>query len=121
MIENSLAVVAPSRVDNYPNNCLEAQSLGVPVIGTTDSSISELVLDNKTGFIAENSSPNSIASKIEILLKMNKKTRLEMQDNIRKNVLDILTEDRIGLLIKYYEKTIKEFKRQNEDTKSDLY
>lgn len=121
VIKNSLAVVAPSRVDNYPNNCLEAQSLGVPVIGTTDSSIDELILDNKTGFIAKNSSPESIASKIEILLKMSKKARLEMRKNIRKNISAILAEDRTEELIKYYEKAIKDFRQQNEETKSDLY
>jgi predicted membrane GTPase involved in stress response len=33
----------PSRVDNYPNACLEALSLGVPVIGTYDSSLDEMI------------------------------------------------------------------------------
>lgn len=109
-IKKSLGVVAPSRVDNYPNTCLEAQSLGIPVIGTTDSSIDEIIVDGKTGFIAKNSSPRSIASKIEKLLKMSKKERLEMQKNIRDNISAILAEDRIKLLVKYYEKVIKKTK-----------
>lgn len=110
IIKKSLGVVAPSRIDNYPNTCLEAQSLGIPVIGTTDSSIDEIIIDGKTGFIAENSSPRSIASKIEKLLKMSKKERLEMQKNIRNNISDILADDRIKLLVKYYEKVIKKYK-----------
>lgn len=110
IIKKSLGVVAPSRIDNYPNTCLEAQSLGIPVIGTTDSSIDEIIIDGKTGFIAENSSPRSIASKIEKLLKMSKKERLEMRRNIRENVSVILAEDRIKLLINYYEEVIKKYK-----------
>lgn len=110
IIKKSLGVVAPSRIDNYPNTCLEAQSLGIPVIGTTDSSIDEIIIDGKTGFIAENSSPRSIASKIEKLLKMSKKERLEMQKNIRNNISDILADDRIKLLVKYHEKVIKKYK-----------
>lgn len=112
VIKNAIAVVAPSRVDNYPNTCLEAQSLGVPVIGTNDSSIEELIVDGKTGFIAENSSSQSISSKLEILLNMSKKERLEMKQNINKNVSAILKEDRIGDLIHYYEKIIEEFQKE---------
>jgi len=110
VIKKSLGVVVPSRVDNYPNTCLEAQSLGVPVIGTTNSSIDEIILDEKFGFIAENSSATSISSKIEKLLQMNKKERLEMQKYIEKNILGILAEDRIKLLINYYEKVIRKYK-----------
>ena len=110
IIKKSLGVVAPSRVDNYPNTCLEAQSLGIPVIGTTDSSIDEIIIDGKTGFIAENSSSRSITSKVEKLIKMSKKERLEMQENIRNNISGILAEDRIKLLIEYYEEVIKKYK-----------
>ncbi len=121
VIKNSLGVVAPSRVDNYPNTCLEAQSLGVPVIGTTDSSIDEIIIDGKTGFIAENSSPISIASKIAKLLKMSKKERLEMRKNIDQNISDILSEDRIKILTDYYEKVVKEFKKQHKRAKGGVY
>ncbi len=114
VIKNALCAVAPSRVDNYPNTCLEAQSLGIPVIGTSDSSIDELVVDGKTGFIADNSSSLNIASKIEILLNMNKKERLEMKQNIAKNIFDILKEDRTKTLLHYYEKTIREFNKKNK-------
>ena len=34
IVANALGVLMPSRVDNYPNACLEAQALGVPVVGT---------------------------------------------------------------------------------------
>lgn len=112
LIKHSIGVVIPSRVDNYPNTCLEAQSLGIPVIGTTDSSLDELIINNKTGFIAENSSSIDIAKKIEKLLKLSKKERLEMKKNIGKNMLAIQNEDRIKLLINYYEKVIKTHKEQ---------
>ena len=114
VIKNAYGIAAPSRVDNYPNTCLEAQTLGIPVIGTNNSSIDEIIIDGKTGFIAENSSPTSIASKVESLLEMSKKERLEMQKEIAKNISCILKEDRIKILIKYYEKVIKEYKEQNK-------
>lgn len=110
LIKNSIGVIAPSRVDNYPNTCLEAQSLGIPVIGTSDSSIDEIIMNNKTGFIAKNTSPIDIARKIEKLLKLSKKERLEMKKNIGKNMQAIQNQDRIKLLIKYYEKVIKKYK-----------
>jgi glycosyltransferase involved in cell wall biosynthesis len=43
VIRRSVASVLPSRSDNLPNTAIESLMLGVPVIGTFDSSIDELV------------------------------------------------------------------------------
>ena len=60
IIANAQAVLLPSRVDNYPNACLEAQAMGVPVIGTYESSLEEMIVDGETGFLASNGNPASI-------------------------------------------------------------
>ncbi|HEX7705169.1 MAG TPA: glycosyltransferase family 4 protein [Thermoanaerobaculia bacterium] len=43
VLHRSVAAVLPSRSDNLPNTAIESLMLGVPVIGTFDSSIDELV------------------------------------------------------------------------------
>ena len=54
IIAHAVTVLMPSRVDNYPNACLEAQMLGIPVIGSRNSSLDEMIEDGKTGFLVEN-------------------------------------------------------------------
>jgi glycosyltransferase involved in cell wall biosynthesis len=56
------AVVAPSRVDNLPNNVLEAQAEGIPVIGTRDSSIDEIVEHNSSGLLVSQEDDEEIVS-----------------------------------------------------------
>ena len=49
VVAGSVAAVLPSRVDNLPNTVIESLELGVPVIGTSGTSIDELVVDGESG------------------------------------------------------------------------
>lgn len=53
IVASAAAVVAPSRVDNLPNSVLEAQAARVPVIGSHDSSIDEIVVGDVTGQLVD--------------------------------------------------------------------
>jgi glycosyltransferase involved in cell wall biosynthesis len=109
IIANAQAVLLPSRVDNYPNACLEAQAMGVPVIGTYDSSIDEMVVDGETGFLASNGDPVSISYAIERLLALTPQQRQHMRTQILSTIESIRAEDRIGQLINFYELVIDNF------------
>ena len=112
IIMHSLGVVMPSRVDNYPNACLEALSLGVPVVGTYQSSLDEMIVDGKTGFLANNGDPDSIKDAIERLLRMTNEQRRQMKCNIAEVVNEIKKEDRVGQLIDFYNEVIASFHHQ---------
>ena len=49
VLQKAVAVVAPSRCDNLPNNVLESLACGVPVIGSAGASIDELVIAGING------------------------------------------------------------------------
>jgi glycosyltransferase involved in cell wall biosynthesis len=106
---HAAGVLMPSRVDNYPNACLEAQSLGIPVIGTYDSSLDEMITEGKTGFLAENESTASLIEAIQRLLDQNPEELKIMKKNILDLINNIKEEDRISQLIEYYECIIKNF------------
>jgi len=53
VIRKALAVVLPSRIDNLPNTCLEAMTLGRPVVGTRGTSFDELIENRVTGFLCQ--------------------------------------------------------------------
>lgn len=46
------AMVIPSRVDNFPNTAIEAQACGTPLIGFTNTGLSDIIKHKKTGYLA---------------------------------------------------------------------
>ena len=109
-IEQAEAVLIPSRVDNCPNACLEAQMFGIPVIGTYDSSLDEMIEDGITGFLARNSDPESIRDAIERCLLLTFEEKKQIRQNILSHVELIDKEDRTGQLLAFYEDTVKKFR-----------
>jgi glycosyltransferase involved in cell wall biosynthesis len=112
VISNAIGVLIPSRVDNYPNVCLEAQYFGIPVIGTQNSSLEEMIEDKKTGFLAQNGDVNSLQASIAEMLEMTHTRYDEMKKNIQFQVQKDLDEDRTGRLIDFYGKVIADYQEK---------
>lgn len=112
VIAGAVGVLMPSRVDNYPNAVLEAQGLGVPVVGTDRSSLDEMIVDGVTGFIAENGSPESLRRAIERLLSLSPEQRAEMRKHILAHHADCLREDRVAALEDCYRAVIHSFREK---------
>ncbi len=110
VIRHAYGVVMPSRIDNYPNACLEALALGVPVIGTYESSLEEIITDRKTGFLARNNNPESLHEETMRLLTLPEDEYRQMKENIRQFIDTELATDRVGQLIQFYEDTIANFR-----------
>jgi glycosyltransferase involved in cell wall biosynthesis len=109
LMSHALAVLMPSRVDNYPNVCIEAQAMGTPVIGTYDSSLDEMIVPGVTGFLARNGDPADFYRAVIDLLKLSDQEIAVMRENNLKHSDQILREDRVGQLIDYYQETISKF------------
>ena len=58
---NSLAVVVPSRYESFSVVTIEALNYGKPVIVPSNTGAQELIEDNISGLIFENSSPKSLS------------------------------------------------------------
>ena len=97
-----------SRIDNYPNACLEAQSLGIPVVGTYNSSVDEMIIDGETGFLAKIASKEDLIGAIERLLNLSEDQKQKMRQNILKHVHEVFREDRVGQLVEWYRSVIEE-------------
>lgn len=106
------AVLMPSRVDNYPNACIEAMHCGVPVIGTFGSSIEEIVDHGRTGLLARNEDEDDLERQIRRLLDMRADERANMRSNIEREIMRILAEDRIGQLEAFYSEMLTRFRAQ---------
>ncbi len=53
IIDHASVVVLPSRIDNFPNACLEAMARGRLVVGTRGASFDQLIEEGVSGFLCE--------------------------------------------------------------------
>lgn len=65
IIDGASVVVLPSRIDNFPNACLEAMARGKIVVGTRGASFEQLIEDGVSGFLCEIDDRRSLQSAIE--------------------------------------------------------
>ena len=71
---------------------LEAMACGTPVIGSNIGGITDIILNNETGFLTQPENPKDIAEKIIELLS-NEKTRQRVSDNALKMITEKFSWD----------------------------
>jgi glycosyltransferase involved in cell wall biosynthesis len=108
-IANAEAVLFPSRVDNYPNACLEALMLGKTVIGASDSSLEEIISNGVNGFLFQNGDTQSLRTCIEKCLNQSGEEKEKLHQGILAAIEQIKGEDRIGQLLCYYDQVLAAF------------
>ncbi len=64
MMQNAIATIAPSRLDNLPNVVLESLALKTPVIGTDGASINEIVEHGRSGELVPMESSTALAESL---------------------------------------------------------
>lgn len=94
VIKKATASVLPTLADNFPNTVIESLLLGVPVIGTYNSSIEELVQNNVTGLLVEKNAEQSLAD--AILAVWRKRVTFDLS-NIQKKGVFLNTEPEIAI------------------------
>jgi len=95
----------PSKSESFGLSALEAMSCSVPVIGTSEGGLSEVVEDGISGYICD---PYDIKkmSKVAISILTNKDKRSRMGNAARKRAEDFDSKKIIGKYIDYYKKII---------------
>jgi glycosyltransferase involved in cell wall biosynthesis len=112
-LRDAVALVLPSRIDNCPNVVLEAHAAGIPVVGTADSSIEEMVEDGRTGFLVPGGDPAELAAAMSRCLRMGAEERAAMKEFIRAHVEAVRLEDRIGKLTGYFGTVVSQWKERH--------
>jgi len=113
-IRSAHVVVVPSEVyENNPMTIIESYSLGVPVIGSNDGGILELIVNGKTGFTFEMYNYNDLTLKINLFLDM----KLEDYKIYKSNCLKFSSKNfskqvHLKKLLNIYKKTINKYGTQ---------
>lgn len=110
ILKNSYAVVLPSRVDNFPNVCLEAMAFGKIVLGTSNTSFEEIIIDGENGFLCEPDNSQDLLEKLEYIVNLDSLDYKRVENN------SYLTSKKYGpdiigpKLISYYGEVIEKSK-----------
>lgn len=107
VIQSSELVVLPSRIDNFPNTCIEAMAFGKIVIGTHKTSFEQLIDDKISGLLCEPSNPESLMQTIEIGLNMTEVQKLGIGKNAKKRIERLKPEIVVKELVDYYNHILK--------------
>ncbi|MGH2536623.1 MAG: glycosyltransferase family 4 protein [Candidatus Promineifilaceae bacterium] len=111
IVANAHAVILPSRVDNLPNTCIEAMALGRVVIGTSGTSLDELIEDGRSGFIIQPGSAAELLPVIEHVLSLSSAEVAEIGRQARRRLEPLRPEVVVPKLISFYEEAIDQHSR----------
>lgn len=99
--------VIPSYYDNYPYTCLEAMSLRIPVIASSDTGTEEIIKEFNCGLVFKNGSEEDLSKKLITLINDNE-SRVKLGNNGRDAIVKELNPN---LLASKYLELLKSFKQ----------
>ena len=107
ILQNAKCVVLPSRIDNFPNTCIEAMANSKIVIGTTGNGFDQLIENGKNGFLINVDDHHDLLKKINHVLAL-PQSEIEKIERSAKERADKLNPDIVlNELIALYKQTIQ--------------
>ena len=106
VIKNADFILMPSRIENFPNACVESMSLSKIVIASKGISFEQLINDKENGFLFENENSKDLLKVIEQVLNLSKERKKEIEKNAKKTVERLHPDITVKKLINYYQSII---------------
>lgn len=110
IIQHAECVVLPSRIDNFPNTCIEAMANSKIVIGTVGNGFDQLIEDGKNGYLINVDDHQQLLEKINLALSLPAYDKKKMEE-AAKSRTDLLHPDIVlNQVLDLYKATIANFK-----------
>lgn len=110
-IRNSLGVLIPSQMDNFPNTALEAMQEGKVVFASNRASLENLILNGINGYICEYNNPDDFFKKITEYLAFDQITKDKIRQKVLESVGQHKPENAAQKLIDYFSEIVTTHKR----------
>jgi len=102
IVQNAELVIMPSRVDNFPNTCLEAMAFKRVVIGTYGTSFEQLLVDGVSGLLCERENPTDLLAAIERGMSLSAEQKASIGEKAYERIQQLTPEKVVNQLIAYY-------------------
>lgn len=106
VLAHAHTVVLPSRVDNFPNTCLEAMAHQRVIIGSRKTSFEQLLVEGESGLFCEPGDSRSLLQAMERALAMTEEERREMGEKAWRRLENFSSEKVVRPLLDYYQTII---------------
>lgn len=106
ILSRALAVVLPSRLDNFPNTCLEAMAHRRVIVGTRGTSFEQLLSDGESGILCEVDDPASLREAVERAIALPDDRRRAMGEKAWERVRELRPERAAAQLVSFYNRVI---------------
>ena len=93
--EKTNIFILPSKSEATPISLLEAMSMECLCIATKVGDVSRMIVNNKTGFLVEKSSSNSLEQKIRKVLSLSNKKKLDIGLKARNSIISNYSQKKI--------------------------
>ena len=107
VIQKADFILMPSRVENFPNACVEAMSLKKIVIAPRGISFEQLIEDGVSGFLCENANSIDLLRVIEKVVNLPPQKKKEIELSAGETIKRLHPDITIKKLIDYYESILK--------------
>jgi len=112
VIQHAFACLMPSRLDNMPNTCIEAMSMGKVVIGTNGASYEQMITDGKNGLLIDSDSPSQLAAAAMRVLTMSQSDLAAMENEAAQTTKRFDPETIYQSLTEYYSEIIRKYHQE---------
>jgi Glycosyltransferase len=106
VIEGAKLVLLPSRIDNFPNCCVEAMAFKKVVVGTKGASFEQLIDDGVSGLLAVPDDPRSLLSVVTKALGLSEEELRELGERAARRTMELSPERIVEQLLAYYQDVI---------------
>ena len=109
---NASVVCFPSWWDNMPMVCLEAMGVGAVVLGSSSGGMSEIIENEKSGYLIKPHNPQKLADKLLELLQLNAYKRKMISENAKERILTHFEKSIVlDQMVNYYHDVISDYKK----------
>ncbi len=102
IIQNAELVVLPSRVDNFPNTCLEAMAFKRVVVGTRGTSFEQLIDDGSSGLLCNREDAPDLLKVIDKALSLSPEVKKSIGEKAAARIAQLSPEKVVAQLVQYY-------------------
>lgn len=114
VIEHADFAALPSRIDNFPNTCIEAMAHGKIVIGTYGNGFEQMIDNKHSGYLVPVDGHDELLKAMREIAALDPVTKQRIEANARLRAERLSPEQIIPEILAFYNETIEKFNKKHK-------